>query len=272
MPRRSLRTLLLVSCVVASASASEPNPLRDVFFGETHVHTSWSLDAYAFGNRVAGPDEAYRYAKGEPVPHPGGFQVEITKPLDFIGVTEHAEYVGVFMLANDPDSVLRKKHALLARTLKLGVDTSGIGTFVLLSKTMTSGHPIDELRGPEVAGTVWKRLVEIADRHYQPGKFTTFAAYEWTSTPQNKNMHRNVFFRDSKKVPEVPFTAIDSTDPVALWTWMEGQRKAGNELLAIPHNSNLSDGLMFPTEVDLTDGPSMPSGPSCAAGTSRSSS
>jgi hypothetical protein len=244
-------TLLVPLLLLAAPAGAEPNPLREVFFGETHLHTSWSLDAYAFGNHVAGPEQAYRYAKGEPVPHPGGFQVEIDQPLDFIGVTEHAEYVGVLMLANDPDSALRKNHPVLAGALRLGVDTSGIGTFIALSKTMTSERAIDELRTPEVAGTVWTRLVEIADKHYEPGKFTTFAAYEWTSTPNNKNMHRNIFFRDSKQVPEMPYSAIDSKDPVDLWNWMDGQRRAGNELLAISHNSNLSDGLMFPTEVDM---------------------
>ena len=103
---------------------------------------------------------------------------------------------------------------------------------------------------PDVAGSVWKRVVEIADKYYQPGKFTTFAAYEWSSTPDNRNLHRNIIFKDTKKVPALPFTAIDSTHPEDLWNWMDGQRKAGNELLAISHNANLSDGVMFPLEVD----------------------
>jgi hypothetical protein len=88
------------------------------------------------------------------------------------------------------------------------------------------------------------------DKYYRPGKFTTFVAYEWTSTPQNRNMHRNLIFKDSKKVPEVPFTSIDSDHPEDLWNWMDTQRKAGVELLAISHNANLSDGIMFPLEVD----------------------
>jgi len=96
----------------------------------------------------------------------------------------------------------------------------------------------------------WKRLVEIAGEYYRPGRFTTFAAYEWTSTPNTANLHRNIFFLDTKKVPEIPFSSIDSDDPRELWKWMDGQRQAGNELIAISHNSNLSNGLMFPTEVD----------------------
>ena len=101
-----------------------------------------------------------------------------------------------------------------------------------------------------MAGNVWKQFVTIADKYYQPGKFTTFVAYEWTSTPDNRNMHRNIIFKDSKKVPEVPFTALDSYHPEDLWNWMDTQRQAGNELLAISHNANLSDGIMFPLEVD----------------------
>ena len=101
-----------------------------------------------------------------------------------------------------------------------------------------------------MAGSVWKQVVEIADKYYQPGTFTTFAAYEWSSTPDNRNLHRNILFKDSKKVPARPFSSIDSVHPEDLWTWMDGQRQAGNELLAISHNANLSDGIMFPLEVD----------------------
>ena len=127
--------------------------------------------------------------------------------------------------------------------------------FKVLSVTIAKGYAIKDLTDPAVVAPVWKRIVEIADKYYQPGKFTTFAAYEWTSTPNSKNLHRNIFFLDSKKVPQVPFTAVDSTDPRDLWQWMDGQRAAGNELLAISHNANLSDGLMFPTEVDHTGRP-----------------
>ena len=101
-----------------------------------------------------------------------------------------------------------------------------------------------------MAGSVWKRVVEAADKYYQPGKFTTFAAYEWSSTPDNRNLHRNILFKDTKKVPALPFSSIDSSHPEDLWNWMDGQRKAGNEVLAISHNANLSDGVMFPLEVD----------------------
>ena len=122
--------------------------------------------------------------------------------------------------------------------------------YLVLGTSILKNQPIKELVNPDVAGGIWKQVVGTADKYYQPGKFTTFAAYEWTSTPDNRNMHRNIIFKDSKRVPQVPFSALDSDRPEDLWNWMDTQRKAGNELLAISHNANLSDGIMFPLEVD----------------------
>jgi hypothetical protein len=236
--------------LMASPGFAQKNPERNVYFGEQHVHTSWSFDAFAFGDRVTGPEEFYQYALGQPTLHPGGFKQTISKPLDWAADTEHSEYMGVIQEANDPDSALRKNSPFLSAALRVGAEKDPLLAFKLLSATIAKGIHIKDLSNPKVAAPVWKRIVEIADKYYQPGKFTTFAAYEWTATPNAKNLHRNIFFLDSKRVPEVPFTAVDSTDPSDLWQWMDGQRKAGNELLAVSHNSNLSDGLMFPTEVD----------------------
>ena len=116
--------------------------------------------------------------------------------------------------------------------------------FKFLAGSIAKNQPITELIDPKTVATVWQNNIDIADKYYKPGVFTTFVAYEWTSAPNSRNMHRNVFFRDSKKVPKAPFTAIDSLHPEDLWTWMDGQRKAGNELLAISHNANVSDGRM----------------------------
>jgi hypothetical protein len=244
--------LTLAMCLAARGAllAQERNPERNVYFGEQHVHTSWSFDAFAFGDTMTGPEEFYQYALGKPTLHPGGFKQTITKPLDWAADTEHSEYMGMIQEANDPNSPLRRSSPFLAEALKLGAREDPLLAFKVLSATIAKGVNIKYLSDPKVAAPVWKRIVEIADKYYKPGKFTTFAAYEWTSTPNAKNLHRNIFFLDSKKVPEVPFTAVDSTDPRDLWQWMDGQRKAGNELLAVSHNANLSDGLMFPIEVD----------------------
>jgi hypothetical protein len=246
----------LMGTVLAAPTSASEFAERDVYFGETHLHTSWSIDAFAIsGATYNGPEEAYRYARGETINHPMGYPIKITKPLDWIGVTEHAEYMGAFMLAAQPDSILREKHPYWAKTLDIGAGIKPLAAYMLLAKSIIKGDPIDAFRDPEVMRTLWQRLVAIADQYYEPGKFTTFAAYEWTAQPNNKNMHRNVFFRDSKKVPDVILDAIDSGDPWDLWRWMDEQRKAGNELLAIAHNGNLSDGLMYPTETDLAGRP-----------------
>ncbi len=224
------------------------NPDRDVFFGQTHVHTSWSLDAYVIGNTVTGPEESYQYALGAPIKHPGGYEVKLARPLDFQGVTDHSEYVGMMRLANDPSSPISKLP--IAAKLKVNKPEDIIPIFKFLAGSLATNQPIKELLDPKVTASVWANNVQIADKYYKPGQFTTFVSYEWTSAPNSRNMHRNVFFRDSRKVPAAPFTAIDSLHPEDLWTWMDGQRKAGNEVLAISHNANLSDGIMFPTDVD----------------------
>ena len=226
---------------------AQKNPLRDVFFGETHIHTSWSFDAYVFGNTLTGPEEAYQFAMGKPIRHPAGYMVQIKRPLDFEAVTDHSEYMGTIRLANDPQSDLSKLP--IAEKLKVKSKEDVQKVYLFLATSIIT-EPIKELVAPEVAGSVWKSVVEAADKYYQPGKFTTFAAYEWSSTPDNRNLHRNIIFKDTKKVPALPFSSIDSSHPEDLWNWMDGQRKAGNEVLAISHNANLSDGVMFPLEVD----------------------
>ena len=203
--------------------------LRDVFFGETHLHTSWSFDAYVFGNTHAGPEEAYQYALGKPIKHPGGYMVQIKRPLDFAAVTDHAEYMGTVRLANDPQSDLSKLP--IAEKLKVRSREDIQKVYLFLGASSIKNEPIKELISPEVAGSVWKRVVEIADKYNQPGKFTTFAAYEWSSTPDNRNLHRNILFKDTKKVPSVPFSSIDSDQPggaveVDGWPAQGGERGA----------------------------------------------
>ena len=242
----------VVTLTAATALAQAP-PERQAFFGQTHSHTSWSLDAYIIGNHLTGPEDAYKFSLGQAVKHPAGFDVKLKRPLDFQGVTDHSEYMGMVRLANDPSSPVSKLP--IAEKLKVRSPADVIPIFKWLIGSLVKQEPIKELIDPAIAGTVWKENIEIADKYNQPGKFTTFAAYEWTSAPNSRNMHRNVFFKDSKNVPALPFTAIDSFYPNDLWNWMDGQRKAGNELLAISHNANLSDGIMFPVEEDYKGRP-----------------
>ncbi|MFC3131942.1 DUF3604 domain-containing protein [Microbaculum marinum] len=243
---------MIAGMVATTATAQEPAD-RKAYFGETHVHTSWSFDAYIFGNHVTGPADAYKYAKGEPIKHPLGYDIQITTPLDWMGVTDHSEYAGVVRLSNDPESPISK--LAIAKELQVHDAADIQRIYLWLGTSMIEEKPIAALVQPEVSDTVWQANNKAADEANEPGKFTAFCSYEWTSTPDYRNMHRNVFFKDCAKVPARPFSSLESQTPSDLWAWMDEQRKAGIDLLAISHNANVSGGLMFPTEVDFQGRP-----------------
>ena len=234
----------------ASPLLAQSNPDKNAYFGETHVHTSWSLDAFAIGNTLTTPGDAYKYFKGEPIKHPLGYDVKIDTPLDFAGVTDHSEYAGIVQLANDPKSPVSKIPQAVPLILKAKTKEEMERVALYAITTLVPGPPVKALMSPEIAGAVWKKNIDLANQANQPGKFTAFCSYEWTSMPNSMNLHRNVFFKECSHVPATPFSALDSYHPVDLWNWMDGQRKAGNELLAISHNANLSDGRMFPSDFD----------------------
>jgi len=242
-----------LALLVSSPALADPNPDRDVFFGEQHLHTSWSFDAYIFGDTKSTPADAYNYAKGKPLRHALGFEMKIEQPLDWMGVTDHSEYVGVVQQAADRSTALAK--SALGKELQVKTPADIQRIYLMLGGTMTENKPIKELVSPDIMSSVWNRNNAMADAANEPGKFTAFNAYEWTSTPNNRNMHRNIYFRDGKKLPPYPFSSFDSQAPEDLWAWMDKQREQGNELLAISHNANLSDGLMYPTEVDFKGRP-----------------
>jgi hypothetical protein len=254
--RRYLFTTVSVVALLGLAplpASAQGNPLRDAYFGETHIHTSYSLDAWTFGTRL-GPGDAYKYFKGETIKSPGGYDIKIDTPIDFAGVTDHSEYVGVVSLANDPSSPISKVPAAKPLILQ-GNSPQEVQKVFLAAVKLMGSAPDKALMSPEIAKTVWENTVNFAEKANEPGKFTAFCSYEWTSMPNSMNLHRNIFFKDCKHIPSMPYTALDSSDPSDLWAWMDGQRKAGNELLAISHNANLSDGRMYPTEVDLKGRP-----------------
>jgi hypothetical protein len=247
------RSLLFSAALTAAALpafSQEKNPDRNAYFGEEHIHTSWSVDAWLMGNRLTGPDEAYKYAQGQTIKHPLGYDIKIETPMDFMGVTDHSEYVGVTKEANTPGSALSKLPAAQPLILKDPNNQADIQKTFTYLVNMLGGAPVKALMSPEVAGSIWKENVKIADENNHPGKFTAFCSYEYTSQNNNINLHRNIFFRECSHVPEMPYSALDSWHPEDLWKWMDAQRKAGNELLAISHNANLSDGWMYPVDLD----------------------
>src|SRR5271165_5843276 len=228
----------------------ERNPDRNAYFGEEHIHTSWSVDAWLMGNRLTGPGDALKYAQGQTIKHPLGYDIKIDTPMDFMGVTDHSEYVGVTKQANTPGSPLSKlpeAQGLILKDPNSQADQQKVFLYLL---HLAASPPVKAFMAPEVAGTVWKENVKIAEANNHPGKFTAFCSYEWTSMPDQRNLHRNIFFRDCTHLPEMPYSALDSKHPEDLWNWMDTQRKAGNELLAISHNANVSDGWMYPVDLD----------------------
>jgi Protein of unknown function (DUF3604) len=226
------------SPTTASAEHADATPSdRRAFFGELHVHTGYSFDAYAIVRTRTTPEDAYRFAKGEPVTYLGQ-TVRRPRPLDFTAVTDHAEYIGTFNQLDDPNSALSKSD-----TGKL-FQQHPIQVYGKIENALASFLDAPELNARAAMASAWKREIEAANRNYEPGKFTTFVAYEWTSFPDQKfNLHRNVIFRDTP--PEAPFSATDSLRPEDLWSYLEGLRAKGIEALAIPHNANASGGLMF---------------------------
>ncbi|MGD9069313.1 MAG: DUF3604 domain-containing protein [Methyloceanibacter sp.] len=224
---------------------------NQVFFGDTHLHTSYSADAGMVGNTL-GPDQAYRFAKGELVTSSTGLPTRLARPLDFLVVADHAENLGLapLLAAKDP--------ALLAtdfgRKLSTAVESGdAAGAWAIWSKAKSTGK--DPLAGQEeIYRSAWSHITDLAERHNQPGQFTALIGFEWTSNPDRNNLHRNVIFRGGKETADtiIPFSNFDSFDPEDLWTWIETYEKnTGDRLLAIPHNGNLSNGLMF-DDVTLT--------------------
>jgi hypothetical protein len=218
-------------------------PVRNAYFGDLHVHTVWSNDAYNTGVRTT-PDDAYHYAKGEGIRLHNDEMVKLIKPLDFMGVTEHAEYQGIMSRLQDPKSPLYNHP--LAKELRSKDSEVRLKAMMAIMATVFSGKPIPEFADKKVGAEIWQEIVKTANKHNQPGKFTAFVAVEWSSNgPKGyQNLHRNIIFRGDKAT-DLPFTTFDSIKPEDLWTYLENARKQGFEVLAIPHNPNMSEGMMF---------------------------
>ena len=241
---------------LATKSDDRPpaNPDRNAYFGDLHVHTTYSFDAYAFGT-LATPYDAYRFAKGEAIKHPAGYDMQLREPLDFYGVTDHGMFMGVAPVAADTTSDFSKYpfasvvHDLNAPDnmglLSLLDRLRSFGLARALSLAIVKGE-VDVNEPLAITRSAWADSINAADMHNEPGRFTTFVAYEYTTTSDDAgSLHRNVVFQGSDLVPEVPFSRTHSRDPEDLWDWMDTLREAGVESMAIPHNSNKSNGHMF---------------------------
>jgi len=226
-------------------AAVAENPLKEAYFGETHVHTSFSLDAYIGGARIT-PDVAYRFAQGQDVTV-NGQRHNIGRPLDWVAVSDHAEFIGE-MYSTQVPGAKGGDNSMLEELRNLStVDEQRAWFMKYVVSNMRGanpGHP-PFYAGPETTRNAWKDIeLKAARDNYRPGKFTTLAGFEWTASNDAGNMHRNVIFRDLN-VPDMPLSALDTNDEEKLWAWMAEQEQKGSRLLAIPHNSNGSKGYMF---------------------------
>ena len=235
----------------------EKNATRTAFFGDLHVHTTYSLDAFNVGT-LATPYDAYRYALGDTIKHPAGFDMRLRVPLDFYAVTDHAMYLGMLHEAADPNTELNRimnsdyMEDFNAPQNLLPGRFGILGRFVGDARRMIGDGTLSQDLVNDVISDAWKDTVAAAEQYNKPGEFTTFVAYEYTAFASDRgNLHRNVIFRDADKLPAVPFSSLHSRNPEDLWDWMDGLREEGIESLAIPHNSNGSNGQMFKL-VDLS--------------------
>ncbi len=243
--------LSIAACVILLPGTSshaqdvKSNPLKDAYFGEQHLHTAYSLDAYIGGARLT-PSDAYRFAKGQEV-EVNGERLRISEPLDWAAVTDHAEYIGEMYstLTKGAPGYNQEQLQQLRNLKSLEEKEKWFLEYVVKSnRGATPQHP-PFYAGPETAVSAWQVILAAAKEHNEPGKFTTIPAFEWSAAPKGGNLHRNVFFRDTK-VPERPMSYIDINHEEGLWDWLAGLEKQGMQVIAIPHNSNASKGTMFP--------------------------
>ncbi len=244
-------------CGMAAAGAAEKAPYspyvsppgaQRVYFGDTHLHTAYSTDAGLIGNRL-GPEEAYKFARGHEVMLSSGQPARLDRPLDFLVVSDHAENLGLAeaIRTSNPELLSNETGRAWHDLFKAG---KGYEAFV--EWVIAAGQRKDLIANERLAQSMWDEISDIADRYDEPGLFTAFIGYEWSSMPQEgNNLHRVLIFRDdgahTKQV--LPFSLYDSEDPERLWAYMaKYEERTGGKVLAIPHNSNLSNGMMFAVE------------------------
>ena len=224
----------------------------NVYFGDTHLHTSLSMDAGTFGNRL-GLEESYRFTRGEQVTSSGGYQARLGRPLDFVVMADHSDGMGFFQMlaAGDP----RMMDAPEGREWHEGIKEGGqaaADAAIGLIKGFSQGTLPWKTNDPELMKPIWEEIVEAAEKYNEPGKFTAFLGYEWTSLRAGDNLHRVVIYRDGadKDAGTLPYTAGSSIDPEDLWDYLQDyEDRTGGDVLAIAHNGNLSNGLMFDVET-----------------------
>ena len=243
------RSLIPKTNLVAIPQTETPsvinyNPNRQAFYGDLHIHTGLSTDAYIFGVRSQ-PEDVYIFAKGGVIEHGAGYPIQINKPLDFAAVTDHAEYLGQARLANLDFPTTQQ--ALSDLLLNENLFTITLAWLSSGQQMSTNGFsPGGEAINTQINKDAWQMTIDAAERHYQPGLFTSFIGYEWSADAGDisAHLHRNVIYR-TNDVADIPFSSLDSSRPEDLWQFLHKQNQLGKVAMAIPHNANFSRGFMY---------------------------
>ncbi|NME68019.1 DUF3604 domain-containing protein [Flammeovirga aprica] len=224
----------------------DPGPLPENYdkplFGDTHFHTSWSTDAGMLGINV-GPDVAYRAARGEEVTSQSGYKFKLIRPLDFVLLSDHSENLGLADFIRNEDPLLKKSETG-RRWIEMVKNGQGYDVYLEWARNINT----DQINVPEMVENIWAKVVDNAEKYNEPGVFTTFIGYEFTSAPNSNNLHRNLIFRDNAKeaLQYFPYSAFNSGNPEDMWEFLaKYEETTGGRVLAIPHNPNFSNGLMF---------------------------
>jgi len=285
---RIFSTIAVLMLASASAAAQEfavtPDQLRDVYpgkayspyagrtfperplWGDTHLHTAQSMDAGGFGARVT-QEQAWRFARGEEIMASTGQPVRLSRPLDWLVITEHSDGMGLItdVLAGSPAVTKFEQGRRWSQDFNAGGDTAVAATIDLIT-TFSQGKMEPELMASYQPGarrfaSIWTDNLKIAEKYNEPGRFSAIIGFEWTSLSKGNNLHRNVIFRDGAEragqvVPMTMTPPYGSPDPLDLYKWMEAyEQKTNGAVLALAHNGNLSNGIMFPVDAQFTGRP-----------------
>jgi hypothetical protein len=251
------RFALVLAFIAAPLWSQEYSPALDaasstrLYWGDLHVHSNLSPDAFAFGTTRLGAEDAYRFARGERVPASGGLDAQLRQPLDFLLVADHAEFLGVFprLVSGDPAFLAM---GLGSRWQAMLEKTGNLGSVVTDWVSLLQNPGYEQELSADFRRSIWQEAAVAADRNNYPGLFTAFVGYEWTSMVNDNNLHRVVLYRDSadKAGHQPPFSALDGRDPEQLWRALDDyENDTGGRVMSIPHNGNVSNGLMFALET-----------------------
>ena len=252
-------TLLLLLFALPTGAEDYSPALRasahtQLYWGDLHVHSNQSPDSFAFGNARLTQENAFRFARGETVSASNGMQARLRRPLDFLLVADHAEFIGVFPRLMDRDPELLKT-PLGSEWADLLEDSGSIGVIIGEWLKRLQNPDYEQELSADFRRNMWQEISHTADQFNQPGQFTAFVGYEWTAMIEGNNLHRVVLFRDDAELAAQlpPFSALDSHNPEDLWSALERYESAtGGRVMAIPHNGNVSNGLMF--DLETVDG------------------